>query len=137
MVGPTEVDADDIVQEALTRALQGGSLDRFDSLEAYLRRAIINIASNHRRELGRRRTAVAQLVVQTQSDRSADDPSDSAVLSSLSPRARAVVYLREVEDRTYAEIARLVGVTPAAARMIASRALRRLRVADEHRGDDR
>jgi len=48
-------------------------------------------------------------------------------LLSLAPQARAVVFMREVEGRTYAEIAAAVGCREATARATAARARRRLR----------
>ena len=42
VVGAVEMEPDDLVQDAVTRALVGGRLSRFDSPGAYLRRAIVN-----------------------------------------------------------------------------------------------
>jgi DNA-directed RNA polymerase specialized sigma24 family protein len=54
-------------------------------------------------------------------------PSDVQDLLSLAPQARAVVFMREVEGRTYGEIAAAVGCREATARATAARARRRLR----------
>lgn len=126
-----DIDPDDLVQTALAQALSGGPLSRFDSPEAYLRRAIVNLASNERRRLGRRRRTMARYTTGW-SEHTADTyPSDLTELSSLSPSTRALLYLREVEGRGYDEIATMLGVTAASARATASRALRRLR-AENH-----
>lgn len=125
-----DIDPDDLVQTALAQALSGGPLSRFDSPEAYLRRAIVNLASNERRRLGRRRRTIRYTT--GWSEHTADTyPSDLTELSSLSPSTRALLYLREVEGRGYDEIATMLGVTAASARATASRALRRLR-AENH-----
>jgi DNA-directed RNA polymerase specialized sigma24 family protein len=54
-------------------------------------------------------------------------PSDLAILEELSPRARAIVYLSEVEGYHYVEIAEMLGCSEASARMRSMRARRRLR----------
>ena len=129
IVASYEIDPDDLVQEAVTRALDGGALARFDSPEAYLRRIIINLAANDRRRFGRRRRAMARFAQEVQEGASAQYPSDLSDLLQLPPRTRAMLYLREIEGLPYEEIAALNGVSPAAARMAVSRALRTLRSA--------
>lgn len=126
VVRPPEVDADDLVQEALSRMLAVGALSSFDDPAAYLRRAIVNLASNHRRSYSRWRRAVAR-------DRHIDDvanvyPSDLDDLVRLDPMDRAVLYLSIVDGHPYPDIARMVGISAVAVRARASRALRRLRV---------
>ena len=127
VVGAVEMDPDDLVQEAVTRALAGGPLQRLDSPAAYLRRSIMNAASNDRRGAGRGQRAMVRLrggLVEAEHPRY---PSDLVELLGLSPRVRALLYLREVEGLAYREIAAIVGGNAAAARMTVSRALRTLR----------
>ncbi len=125
VVAPPEVDPDDLVQDALVRTLRRGGLAGLDAPLAYLRRAMLNLASNHRRRLGRGRRAV---VVVGAADQAAPAyPSDLADLLALPVDARAVLYLTAVEGYTYAEVAEVLGCTEAAARQRASRARRRLR----------
>ena len=50
---------DDLVQEALVSTLRKGSISDLDDPLAYLRKTIVNLASNQRRSLGRRRKALA------------------------------------------------------------------------------
>jgi DNA-directed RNA polymerase specialized sigma24 family protein len=52
--GPAEVDPDDLVQEAVARTLRTHALSDLDDAGAYLRRAIVNLAANHRRAGGAR-----------------------------------------------------------------------------------
>ncbi len=124
VVGPAEVEPDDLVQEALVRVLERTTLSALDSPSAYLRRSIYNLAANHRRSFLRRRRALSRLG----SPQSAQPeyPSDVDDLLHLSPKARAVLYLTEIEGRPFAEIAELLGVSEAAARKAASRARTRL-----------
>lgn len=129
VVGSMDIEPDDLVQAAVVRALGGGPLSRFDSPEAYLRRTIVNLASNDRRRFGRRRRAMTRFTggwTETDTDHY---PSDLAELGQLPPSTRAVLYLREVEGYGYDDIAQMLGVTAASARMTASRALKALRSA--------
>ena len=125
VVGPVEVDPDDLVQEAFVKNLEQGSFARLDNPGAYLRRSILNLASNHRRRLGRRHRALQRVVV-PESYRPSY-PSDVAELLRLSPRARAVLYLISVEGQSFAEVAEVLDCSEPAARAAASRGRRRLR----------
>jgi RNA polymerase sigma-70 factor, ECF subfamily len=125
VVGPLDADPDDLVQEAFVRALRRG-LDGIDNLDAYLRRAVVNLSSNERRRWNRRQRAFGRHGVL---DVAAVTPTyvDVADLFHLPPDLRAVLWLAEVESWTYAEIGSLLGCTEDAARTRASRARRRLR----------
>jgi len=124
---PREVDPDDLVQEAVARTLRSHSLSELDDAGAYLRRAIANLASNHRRGFARLRVVVAK-VGRTEEGRVAEYDSDLSDLLRVPPEARAVLYLVEVEGRPYAEAAALLGITEEAARARAARARKRLRM---------
>ena len=124
-VRPPEVDADDLVQEALARTLATRSLVDCDDPGAYLRTAIVRLVSNHRRSMGRRGRAFARLHVGDTQPTSY--PSDLADLMHLPPRDRAVLYLVVVEGWSYADAAEVLGCNETAARARASRALKRLR----------
>lgn len=126
MTAPREVEPDDLVQEALARVIGGNRLDEVVDLGAYLRRTIVNLAANERRRLGRRRRALGRVAPAIDTGAVAY-PSDVDDLFGLEPVARAVLYLAEVEGRTFAEVGELVGLTETAARAQASRARRRLR----------
>jgi DNA-directed RNA polymerase specialized sigma24 family protein len=133
VVRPAEVDADDLVQDALTRTLAVRSLAACDDPGAYLRTAILRLAANHRRSLGRRRRALTRL--NPPEGASPTYPSDLDDLRRLAPVERAVLYLSVVEGRSFGEIGALIGSSEQAARARSSRALKRLRIelTTEHR----
>jgi RNA polymerase sigma-70 factor (ECF subfamily) len=123
--GPIDVEPEDLVQEAVTRALRRGPLTNLDDPGAYLRRAIINLASNRRRGLHRWHLALRRhgaAVPETDGY-----PSDLSELLRLAPLDRAILFLVDVEDASYADAARSLGCSEDAARQRASRARRRLR----------
>ena len=126
VVGPIELDPDDLLQEAVVRVLRRGRLSDLDDPGAYLRKTMVNLASNHRRGLAVRRKALERLRAEV---RPASDvyPSDLVDLLRLAPQERAVLYLSAVEGYRYAEIGRMLGCSEAAARKRAMKARRRLR----------
>jgi DNA-directed RNA polymerase specialized sigma24 family protein len=126
VVRPVEIDADDLVQEALVRALSVHSLAEFDDPGAYLRTTMVRLASNHRRRLGRRHRALQRAAAATAVS-VVEYPSDLDDLRRLSPPDRAVIFLSVVEGLAYDEIGAVLGCSAQAARTRASRALRRLR----------
>jgi RNA polymerase sigma factor (sigma-70 family) len=125
IVASPEMEPEDLVQESLCRALRRGRLAELECPTAYLRRAILNLVSNQRRTAGRLRRALAR----TNPDVGQADsyPSDIQDLLRLPAQARAVVFMREVEGRSYTEIATAVGCREATARATAARARRKLR----------
>ena len=129
VAAPTEVDANDLVHEALVRTLRSRSLVELDAPLAYLRRVIVNLASNERRSLARRRRAYDRLGAG--SEFSPSYPSDLADLLALPPRERALLFLVVLEGLSYEEAAAELGMTSKGARQLAYRARRRLRAALE------
>jgi RNA polymerase sigma factor (sigma-70 family) len=126
VVAPLDLDPDDLVQEALVRALRLRPLKDYDDLGAYLRRAMLNLAANARRQTSRYQRALVRLGGDTESPL-ASYPSDLLILYALSPDVRAVLYLAAVEGLSYAEIGGLVGCSEAAARARACRGRHALR----------
>lgn len=125
VVAPWDDDPDDVLHAALISVLRSRSLADLDDAGAYLRRAIVNtVKSNHRRSMiGRRvlgRLAGSEAVTEQY-------PSDVAELQALSPLERAVIYLHDIEGLSFDEVAELVRIRPGNARVVASRARRRLR----------
>ena len=125
VVCPAEDNPNDLVQEALLRALRKGPLGDLDNPGAYLRRTIFNLASNRRRWLARQRKALTLM---------GPPPVERPVYSwdveellTVPPKARAILYLRIIEGRPFEEIAGLLGCSQVSARATASRARRRLR----------
>lgn len=132
VAGSVDVEPDDLVQEALLRTLRRGPISDLDNPLAYLRRTIVNLASNQRRSLGRKRTALGRLVVEE--GLSPSYPADIEGILDLPPRQRAILYLVEVEDWPYAEAAAQLGITTMAARALANRARKHARAALEVAG---
>lgn len=125
VVGPSDVHPDDLVQEALARRLALGPLSSLDDPGAYLRRTIVNLASNRRRSIQRARHAT-QLLATVAEAAAATYPSDLADLQRLRPHERAALYLHHVEGMPFSEVALHLDCTEAAARKAASRARQRL-----------
>jgi RNA polymerase sigma-70 factor (ECF subfamily) len=128
VVAPWDVDADDLLHDALVATLGKRSLSELDHPAAYLRRVMINLAAGHSRRAGARKRALERLAASESTAGDPAYPSDMAELERLPARERAVLYLAEVEGYRFDEIARMIGCSPAAARKRASRARRRLRV---------
>ncbi|MBT8217787.1 MAG: RNA polymerase sigma factor [Acidimicrobiia bacterium] len=126
VVGPVDVEPDDLVQEALFRALRHGPLTDLTFPTAYLKRCILNLSKDQVRSIVRRRRAVVALAATTEAFCEAY-PSDVVELMELPPQTRAVLYLREIEGRPFGEIGEIVGCTEKAARNRASRGRKRLR----------
>lgn len=114
VVGPIEMEPDDLVQEALLQALRRGPLTELDNPGAYLRRTIVNLAANERRRLGRLRRAVPRLAVDDVHE--VEIPPDVSELLALTPRERAVLFLAHVEGFSFGDIAEMVGSREAATR---------------------
>ena len=124
-----------MVQEAVARTLKRHRLAELTDPAAYLRRTILNLASNHRRGLARRRRA--QSLLSRDAAVSSDSyPSDLSDLAAVPTHERAVLYLSEVEGYRYAEIAQMLGCSESAARTRALRGRRRLGVALEQEASD-
>lgn len=126
-VGPWEVEPEDLLQEALVRALQGGSLSRLDHPEAYLRRTIVNLSHNYIRRRHSTDLIHATIAGTTGGEVEPSYPSDLADLLSLDPVARAVLYLHDVENYSFPEVSDALGIPDGTCRQIASRSRRQLR----------
>lgn len=135
VTGSVDVEPDDLVQEAVARTLRSHRLVDLDDPGAYLRRAIVNLAANRRRSMARWRRAVARLD-RVEEGQSPDYASDLADLLRLAPKARALLFMVEVEGHSYADAADVLGITEEAARTRAARARRRLRADLEGATDD-
>jgi len=127
VVGPSDVDPDDLVQEALVKTIRRQPLGALDHPSSYLWKVISNLATDQRRSLGRRRRALSR--VGPPEPEYPHYPSDLDELERLAPRARAVLYLREVDGYSYADIAAMLGGDEASLRRTASRARHSLRKA--------
>lgn len=124
VVGRFDVEPDDLVQEAFTKFLLVPT-EHVRDPRAYLRRTILNLATNERRR--NRRAVVA--IARSRDTGTAQDryPSELTDLLRLDARVRGLLYLVEIEGEPIADAAEIVGMTATAARMALSRARRRLR----------
>ena len=125
VVADADIDPDDLVQDALLATLRRHDLAELEHPEAYLRRAVLNRASNRRRGLARFRGALRRL--SPESEASDQYPSDLSFLDALSEVDRGIVYMADVEGVPLGVIARDLDLTPAAVRKRVSRARNQLR----------
>jgi DNA-directed RNA polymerase specialized sigma24 family protein len=124
VVGRWDVDPDDLVQNAFAKVLSRHSSD-IRELGPYLRRTIVNLATDERRRSCRANNVLRRLgppVTPTDTY-----PSDLEDLMRVQPRVRALLYLVEIEGQPIADAAEVVGMTNASARVALMRARRRLR----------
>jgi RNA polymerase sigma-70 factor, ECF subfamily len=155
----TKVDASDIAQDTIIKALERFSQFRGES-EAELAAWLRTILSRRLADLGRFYHADVRKVSREHSIQNAldatslqlrgmlpdggDSPSDVAnrselgivlanALSELSEEHRNVIVMRNLEDCDWPEIAESLSRTEAAARMLWTRALQKLRPLVEHR----
>ncbi len=128
VTAPSDMEPDDLLQEALVKVLSRRSLTDLDHPDAYIRSTILNLAATHHHRMGRERAALVRLRASDSGVVASAYPSDLAELFRLPPQERATLYLAEVEGYTFDEVAKLLDCSAPAARKAASRARRRLRL---------
>ena len=125
MIGRCDVDPDDLVQNAYAKVLRGTPGD-IRELGPYLRRTIVNLATDERRRSTRANGRAAP-------DRAAAErrPTPTRAISKTScasnREVRALLYLVEIEGQPIADAAEVVGMSNSSARVALMRARRRLR----------
>lgn len=129
VVAPTDLEPDDLLQEALVSVLRRHSLSDLEHPAAYLRKTILNAARAHNRGRGRWRKAMTTHAASAIGARWPGYPSDLEELLRLPPRERAALYLHEVEGYRFVEIGRMIGCSESAAKKASSRGRKRLSVA--------
>ncbi|MBJ7359104.1 SigE family RNA polymerase sigma factor [Nocardioides sp.] len=126
-------DAEDVVQDALARALPRWSrITRADDVDAYVRRMVVNAHTSWWRRWKRRESPVAEL-----RDSTVDAPGEGfddsrrlwLACQALPEVQRTAVVLRYYEQLEYAEIAELTGVREGSVRARVSRGIAGLREA--------
>ncbi len=126
-------DAQDLVQDALVKTF-GRLRNGFgiDSAEAYVRKVILNsyLDRSRRRQLWHR---IAPLAIEPALPESPVDQADSRAdlierLRLLSPRERACIVLRYLEDQKVDDVAASLGLSPGSVKRYLSDALRKLQV---------
>ena len=124
-------DAEDVVQEALARALpRWGRISRVDNVDAYVRRMVVNAHHSWWRKFRRRESPVAEL-----RDSYVDGPGEGfddrrrvwLACQALPESQRTAIVLRYYEQLEYAEIAELTGLREGSVRARVSRGLAALR----------
>jgi RNA polymerase sigma-70 factor (ECF subfamily) len=116
MTGDAE-EGRDLVQEAFLRAARRPASIPWPeaAAEAWLVRVVVNLCRDRHRRRGvreaRRHRLPRPLAGAEPESTALARATVEAALSRLSPRQRAVVLLRELEDRPTAEVARLLGLT--------------------------
>lgn len=124
VIGSWDVDPDDLVQSAYAKVLTLHP-DDIRELGPYLRRIIANLATDERRRRTRADGALRRIgPAQGSTDAY---PSDLEDLMHVAPRARALLYLVEIERTSVADAAEMVGMSNSSARVALMRARRRLR----------
>ncbi|MEU3764183.1 SigE family RNA polymerase sigma factor [Amycolatopsis keratiniphila] len=120
--------AEDLVQATFVQLYRRWRRVRPDTVDAYARRILLNLfLSGKRKHRG-------ELVTSAPPDRAAPAGHDShdridleRVLSDLTPRQRAMVVLRFLEDLSVAEVASLLGVAEGTVKSQTARGVEALR----------
>ncbi len=127
-------EAEDLVQECLFKVARGWPrVRRMSQPRAYARRILVNLALDDARSRARRRVELDG--ASTVSDEPTRDLFVGLearaelvdALTQLTPRQRAVLVLRYVNDLTEAQTAEVLGCSPGTVKSNASRGLARLR----------
>ena len=128
--------AEDLVQETLAKMYQSWpKIARIESPVAYSNTVLVRTFVSQRRKRSsseRPVEAVPESVHRSTGNRESDPALRLTLLdalASLSPKDRAVLVLRYWEDRSIEETAEMLGLSIAAVKTQAHRALRRLRTA--------
>lgn len=136
MVARDDLEADDLAQIALERALR--ALPRYHpergQVSAWLWRIVVNAARDAGRTAKRRHLLTQRLAAFQRSQPFTDEipmnVSDGSLLAAvrrLTPLQRCVVALRFSADLEYGDVGSALGISEVAARMATHRALRALR----------
>ena len=119
---------EDAAAETFARFLQRGDSIPDDKVEAWLFTVARNLCRSHQRRASRWASIVPVLGAATET--SVQDEHETGLAELLAPLSsgeRLAVYLRVVEDRSFAEVARLTGKSEDASKKTVYRALTRLR----------
>ena len=125
--------ADDLVQGALERAyLRWARVRDADDPAAYVRAILVNLSASEGRRSWRRREHSTDTVPElahhsSDTDRVGPRVDLARALAGLTPKQRAVVVLRFVEDRPVPEVAAILGIAEGTVKRQTHDAVRRLR----------
>jgi RNA polymerase sigma-70 factor, ECF subfamily len=136
-LGGPRIDAEDAAQEVMIVALgKVQTLGPDPNLDAWLFAICRRVLANHRRKAWFKRWSTPAMGVEEMAS-SAIDPERATgahqrlelaqrCMDGLSPRHREVLVLYDLEERSAAEVAEIVGSNPQAVRALAMRARRKL-----------
>ena len=129
-----QADAEDVVQEALARALpRWERIGRVEDPDAYVRRMVVNVHTSVWRRFRRRESPVADVTLPGQVEGPGGGLGEDDKLHiwracrALPEAQRTAVVLRYYEQLEYAEIAALTGVREGSVRSRVSRGIAALR----------
>lgn len=141
LVVATRSDAEDLVQDALVATFAGRA--RFTSVgeaEQYVRRAIVTRSIDRARTAAAERRALERRGAWPSAEEelapSGLDHDVVAALQELSPRQRACVVLRHVDDMSVEQTAAALGLSTGAVKRYTADGTARLQVALSARADD-
>ena len=132
----SRADAEDVVQDALSRALPRWSrISTLDDPDAYVRRMVVNAHVSWWRRMRRREVPVESVRERAVADGPSTEERDRIwrACRALPPDPRTAIVLRFYEDLDYADIAALTGVREGSVRSRVSRGMAVLR---QELGDD-
>ena len=126
----SRADAEDVVQDALSRALPRWSrISTVEDPDAYVRRMVVNAHISWWRKVRRREVPVEEVRDRASVDGASTEERDRMwrACQALPRDQRVAIVLRFYEDLDYAEIARLTGVREGSVRSRVSRGVSALR----------
>lgn len=124
LVGPSG--ADDLVAETVARVFARSDWAGVRERRAYLYRAVLNEARQQTRSSARRRRREARAAPTERVDAPEVRPEVLAAVQALQPRQRAIVFFTYWQDRTTADIAAELDLTPRTVQRELADARRRL-----------
>ena len=140
LLGGSEPDAEDIVQETWVRAAEKFDDFRGDStLKTWLTGIAINCARNRRRKLARdqaREGVVAEMPVPAPIDRAIDPVDMRRAVDALPDGYREVLLLHDVMGYTHDEVASMLGIESGTSKSQLSRARSSMRRWLDKTGDE-
>ncbi len=127
-----KADAEDVVQEALARALQRWTrIAAVEDVDAYVRRMVVNAHTSWWRRFRRRESPVEAVADSAVPEKDRVEPDERRRIwlacQALPEVQRTAVVLRYYEQLEYAEIAALTGVREGSVRSRVSRGIAALR----------
>lgn len=121
-------EGEDVAAETFARFLAKGDHVAPEYAEAWLIRVARNLCASRHRAVKRQGALESRIAEQVATDADGRTRPDSwEYVRRLNEPQRLAIYLRVAEDRSFADIARLVGKSESAAKMTFYRAIDRLR----------